>query len=98
MCYDNTENRPLCYDEKIIGDKSYYVVQAVPVTKAKTLYIVGAFIGKTGYKNGTQQLINANRQNSISPNATPESGSAEVPTSIVSENEEESNNTNEKSQ
>ena len=82
--------------EKIIGDKSYYVVQAVPVTKAKTLYIVGAFIGKTGYKNGTQQLINANRQNSISPNATPESGSAEVPTSIVSENEEESNNTNEK--
>ena len=60
------------------------------------LYIVGAFIGETGYKNGTQQLINANRQNSISPNATPESGSAEVPISIVSENEEESNNTNEK--
>lgn len=36
--------------EKSIGEKSYYVVQAVPDTNAKTLYIVTAFIGKKGYK------------------------------------------------
>ena len=47
--------------EKNIGEKSYYVVQAVPDTKAKTLYVVTAFIGKTGYKKEATQLINANR-------------------------------------
>lgn len=36
--------------EKNIGEKSYYVVQAIPNTNAKTLYIVTAFIGKKGYK------------------------------------------------
>lgn len=45
--------------EKQIGEKSYYVVQAVPNTKAKTLYVVSAFIGKSGYKKETSQLINA---------------------------------------
>ena len=37
--------------EKVIGEKSYYVVQATPDTKAKTLFVVTAFIGKSGYKN-----------------------------------------------
>lgn len=36
--------------EKVIGEKSYYVVQAVVDTKKKTLYIVTAFIRKSGYK------------------------------------------------
>ena len=53
------------------GEKSYYVVQAVPDTKAKTLYIVTAFIGQKGYKKEASQLINAN-----GPNATSKSGSA----------------------
>ena len=44
--------------EKKIGEKSYYVVQAVPDTKAKTLHIVTAFIGKSGYKKEAPQLIN----------------------------------------
>lgn len=59
--------------EKNIGTKSYYVVQAVPDTKAKTLYIVTAFIGKEGYKKEAPQLINAN-----SLDVTPKSGSADA--------------------
>ena len=46
----------------------------VPDIKAKTLFIVTAFIGEKGYKKGTQQLINANI-----PDATSEIGSASVP-------------------
>ncbi len=66
--------------EKRIGDKSYYVVQAVPETKAKTLYIVTAFIGKSGYnKKETSQLINAK-----SPDATSIDGSVVVSTNIIS--------------
>ena len=61
--------------EKSIGDKSYYVVQAVADTNAKTLYIVTAFIGNKGYKKEVSQLINAK-----SPDATPKSGSASTST------------------
>ena len=57
--------------EKNIGTKSYYVVQAIPDTKAKTLYIVTAFIGKEGYKKEASQLINAK-----SLDATAKTGSA----------------------
>ena len=57
--------------EKKIGDQSYYVVQAVPDTKAKTLFVVTAFIGESGYKKKDPQLINAER-----PDATSEIGSA----------------------
>lgn len=34
--------------EKSIGDKSYYVIQAVPDTKARTLFVVSTFIGEKG--------------------------------------------------
>lgn len=61
--------------DKDIGNKSYYVVQAIPDTKAKTLYVVSAFIGEKGYKKEASQLINAK-----SPDATAKSGS--VVTSI----------------
>ena len=44
--------------EKGIGEKTYYAVQAVPDTKAKTLYIVTAFIQKNS--KGASQLIGAN--------------------------------------
>ena len=43
--------------EKSIGEKSYYVVQAVPNTKSKTLYVVTAFIGKRGYKKKTPNSL-----------------------------------------
>ena len=47
--------------EKGIGEKTYYAVQAVPDTKAKTLYIVTAFIQKNS--KGASQLIGANGSN-----------------------------------
>ena len=73
--FKNGKNRlaPTVLYEKSIGDKSYYVVQAVPDTKAKILYIVSAFIGKSGYKKEVQQLINANGSD-----ATAKTGSAET--------------------
>jgi len=73
--------------EKIIGDNSYYVVQAVADTKAKTLYIVTAFIGKSGYKKGAMQLINAK-----SPDATSNDGSAFTPNNSILDNEPTVNN------
>ena len=74
--YNRTANTILY--ERRIGKNSMYVVEAVPESKAKTLYVVTAFIGKHGYKKGTQQLIDAK-----SPNATPKVGSAEVPIIII---------------
>jgi hypothetical protein len=68
--------------EKAIGDKSYYVVQAIPDTKAKTLYVVSAFIGEKGYKKETSQLINAK-----SPDATAKSGSVVVSNNSIDQNE-----------
>lgn len=65
--------------EKNIGNKSYYVVQAVPNTKKKTLYIVSAFIGLQGYKNGASQLINTSK----GPNATAKTGSVVTPNSSI---------------
>ena len=66
------------HQAKNIGDKSYYVVQAVPDTNAKTLYVVSAFIGKKGYKNKASQLPNAN-----SPGATSEIESANASTESI---------------
>ena len=80
--------------EKEIGDKSYYVVQAVADTKKKTLYIVSTFIGEKGYKKGTSQLINATK----SPNATPEVGSVVVPDIIISDNTPNVNSSDENNQ
>ena len=48
------------------GGKSYYVVQAVPDREAKTLYIVTAFIGDSGYKNKASQSTNANNPGATS--------------------------------
>ena len=73
--------------EKNIGDESYYVVQAIPDTKAKTLYIVSAFKGQKGYKKGASQLINA----PMSPNATSQAGSVVVPNNRISNPDEKIN-------
>ena len=66
--------------EKNIGEKSYYVVQAVPDTKAKTLFIVSAFIGKKGYKKEASQLINAKNLD-----ATAKTGSANASAGIITQ-------------
>ncbi len=68
--------------EKYIGEKSYYVVQAVADTKAKTLYIVSAYIGNSKTQKGASQLIDEKI-----PNATPESGSVVAPIKSISQNE-----------
>ena len=73
--------------EKNIGSKSYYVVQAVPYTKKKTLYVVSAFIGVHGYKNGVSQLINTSK----GPNATAKTGSVVTPNIRIYKNTENFN-------
>lgn len=79
--------------EREIGDKSYYVVQAVADTKKKTLFVVSAFIGEKGYKKGTSQLIDA----SNSPNVTSEDGSVVVPKDRISQTEGKVNTNSENS-
>ena len=74
---------PTVLYEKEIGVNSYYVVEAVPETKAKTLYIVSAFIGKKGYKNKAVQLTDTN-----SPSATPKNGSATASKDSISNSAE----------
>lgn len=69
--------------EKAIGVNSYYVVQAVPNTNKKTLYIVTAFIGAPGYKKGALQSTNAK-----SPDATPEAESAVTPTDMIDDDKD----------
>ena len=69
---DGSKNRPastVLY-EKYMDGRSYYVIEALPQTKKKTLYIVTAFISKSGYKNRASQSTNAH-----SPDATPEAKS-----------------------
>ena len=73
--------------EKNIGSKSYYVVQAVPYTKKKTLYVVSAFIGVHEYKNGVSQLINTSK----GPNATAKTGSVVTPNIRIYKNTENFN-------
>lgn len=80
---------PTVLYEKSIGEKSYYVVQAVPDTKAKTLFVVTAFIGDPGYegqKKEAPQLINANR-----PDETPKSGSVETSKDSIPQEREKVN-------
>lgn len=68
--------------QKSIGNKMYYVVQAVADTKAKTLYIVTAYIENQSIKNEVSQLINAN-----SPDATSEDGSVVTSNDNIAQNE-----------
>ena len=75
--------------ERLVGKKSYYIVQAVPDTKAKTLYIVSAFIGEPGYlgqKKEAPRLTNAKR-----PGATSETVAMGTSKSSISQTEGNSN-------
>ena len=84
MKYGYNRTAPTVLYEKRIGEKSYYVVQAVPDTTARTLFVVTAFIGKSANKNGASQLIDVIDVNY--PNATPENGSASAPNSTIAQN------------
>lgn len=44
--------------EKNIGDENYYVIQAVPETNAKTLFVVSAYIGTQEHNKKASQLAN----------------------------------------
>jgi hypothetical protein len=72
--------------EKAIGKKSYYVVQAIPNTKSKTLFIVTAFIGKSGYKKEAPQFTNAKNLG-----VTPKSEAANASIDSVSNSKENVN-------
>lgn len=88
--YENGKSRPadtVIY-EKDIGSKSYYVVQTAVDTKKKTLYIVTAFIGEKGYKNGDTLSFDDKI-----PEATPKSATASSPNTNISNT---SKNVNEK--
>ena len=64
--------------EKGIGERTYYAVQAVADTKAKTLYIVTAFIQKNN--DGASQLIDAN-----GPDVNAQDGSVVAPNERVAQ-------------
>lgn len=54
--------------EKEIGSKSFYVAEAIPISKRKKLFIVSAFIGENGYKKEATQLLDANSPKKTSEN------------------------------
>ena len=66
--------------------KSYYVVQAVPDTQAKTLFVVSTFIGDQCYsgkiKKGTSQLNDAS-----APPRTSKNDFVIVPINSIHQNE-----------
>lgn len=72
--------------EKSVGEKSYYAVQTAIDTKKKTLHIVSAFIGKSGYKKGAPQLTSAQGLGATSKNAI-----VGTPTNRIPQNSENVN-------
>ena len=80
---------PTILYEKSVGDNSYYVVQAVPETKAKTLYVVSAFIGEKGYKNRAGQPADIARTGN--PDATPANAADHAPKKSISNSAENVN-------
>lgn len=69
----NGKSRPadtVLYETQL-SDNSYYIVQAVPDTKKKTLYVVTAFMGEPGYKKtGSVSTPESAQADSITPEAT----------------------------
>lgn len=81
--YENGKSRPadtVIY-EKDIGAKSYYVVQTAVDTKKKKLYIVTAFIGEKGYKNGDTRYFDDKIPEVTPKSATASSPNTNIPTS-----------------
>ena len=80
--------------QKDVGDKTYYVVQAVPDTKAKTLYVVTAFM-ENNKKIETSQTADAYNS---TPSVTSENGSAIVSANTISQPESKVKSKTSKSQ
>ena len=72
--------------ERKIGEKSYYVVQAVPDTGKKKLFIVSAFIGNSGYRKEISQSSDAK-----GPRATPKSEATNISVNSISNSSENVN-------
>ena len=67
---------------------TYYVVEAVPDTKAKTTYVVSAYMSKKGtQKNGAKQLTDT----TSAPVLTAETGFAQTPNPNIVDNPENVN-------
>lgn len=68
---------------------TYYVVEAVPDTKAKTTFVVSAYMSKNGQKKtGAEQLTDVSND---TPVFTPKSGFAQTPESNIRANTENVN-------
>ena len=78
--------------ERIIGEQSYYAIQTAVDTKKTSLHIVSAFIGKSGYKKGVSQTLDAK-----GPEATPKSENVGTPINSIPQNAEKVNTLGEKS-
>ena len=63
--------------EKNIGEDNYYVIQAVPEAKAKTLFVVGAYIGNQEHNKKAPQPASAHGTNRA-PNATSENAATDA--------------------
>ena len=88
VSFINGRNRPaktVLY-EAPIGEKSYYVVEAVPDTTKNKLFIVSAFIGQQGYKKGALQFTDAK-----GPGATSINAAAYAPDTIIAQQNGKSN-------
>ncbi len=76
----NKSSKTVVYSKNISGStKSYYVAQAVPVTKSRTLYILSAFIGNSKTKKEALQSPNA-----VRPGATAKTESASASNMSIS--------------
>lgn len=64
---------------KRAGTKSYCFVQAVAETKARTLYVVSAFIGEPGYKERALGLNDAKGPNDTAETESASNLAAKVP-------------------
>lgn len=73
--------------EKNIGENNYYVIQAVPEAKAKTLFVVGAYIGNQEHKKKASQPASAHGTNHA-PDATSENAATNAFGSSISQPEE----------
>ncbi len=102
--YDGKKNRHAntVRFEESIGDKSYYLVEAVPDNDKKTVFVVSAYIGKTGAETNTKRnsrspsMLYGAETVPQNPVATPESVAAENPcvynTTLSEESQEDQDN------
>ncbi len=72
--------------EKELGEKSYYVVEAVPDNKKRTVYILSSFIGKSGYEGNLKKTEASQTATAKSPDATSETETVNTSNTSISQN------------